>query len=248
MRAATCDDLTMTGKAAVRLLIVTLGVLQGAVTLAAADRDSLVAAWAEAMAGMPGTETFEARDDGRYYLADESLPYEGEVRIVSSLVRPADVMTESSDFTHTGMVEFELIDLPQERRENQSYYYWLSDRQSLYYSADADAWLSPADYRVALQESYGPPPSFGPLSFMLNYGIWAFLLLLLAWVFLTLNKHQRKAKNMMDETVAINEMARENIERSAEIQQESIEITRKVLEIQQTNQRLLEQIRDNTGR
>lgn len=243
----SCEYAGMTRNASTRLLIAAFSILLFQPSLAAPDRASLLSAWAEAMTTLPSTLAFEERDDGGYHLADDSLPYEGEVRVVSSIVRPVP-MAESTGFTHTGLVEFELVDLPAELRESQSYYYWLADRQMLYYSDADDGWLASAQYQAALQTSYEEPYAFGPLSFMLNYGIWVVLLALLLWVFLTLSRQQRKARTLMDETASINEMARENIERSAEIQQESIEITRKVLEIQEANRRVLEQIRDNTAR
>ena len=49
---------------------------------------------------------------------------------------------------------------------------------------------------------------------------------------------------LMDDSSSINQLARENLDRSAEIQKESIEITRQMLDAQKANTRVLEQIRD----
>lgn len=220
-----------------------------AVASAQPDRDSLIDAWAELMRTAPGTVSFERRGDDTFFLQDDSLPYEGEVRIVGVLVRSAEAQYTVSAFTHMGSVEFDLVALPVERRASQTYLYWMLDRQLLYYSEDEQAWLGQADYTRALQGQYGgPTENFGLLSFMLNYGIWIALLALLVWTFLFLGRHQTKAKALIDDSASINEMARKNLERSAELQQESIEMTRQILEIQKANQALLTQIRDNTQR
>ena len=48
----------------------------------------------------------------------------------------------------------------------------------------------------------------------------------------------------MDESSSINVMARENLERAAELQNESMQIAREILEIERGNRQVLEQIRD----
>ncbi len=228
-----------------RLLL--MGVLLAASLSASAaepNRQSLIDAWADYMPTAPGTVVFEARGDDLFYLEDENLPYAGELRLVGALVRPAEAVSEDAEFTHLGMLEMTLIDLPAERLQSQNYYYWLADRQTLHYSETEQAWLGPDAYREALQDFYAGDVSFGPLSFMLNYGIWVFLIALLVWVFLAFNKQHKKARALMDDSSSINQLARENLDRSAEIQKESIEITRQMLDVQKANTRVLEQIRD----
>jgi len=226
-----------------------LAVLAVSVSAGAAepDRQSLIDAWVEFMPSAPGTTAFEVRGDGVYYLEDENLPYAGEVRLVSALVRPAEATAEGVPFTHMGVVEFKLADLPVERLQTQNYYYWLADRQTLHFSEADEAWVGPAAYRTAIQSFYSRDESFGPLSFMLNYGIWIFLVALLIWVFSLLNRHNRKARSLMDDSASINEKARENLERSEKMQKEAIEISRALLDIQKANSKLLEQIRDRLG-
>lgn len=211
------------------------------------DRQSLIDAWVDYMPTTSGTVTFEARGDDLYYIQDENLPYDGELRLIGALVRPAEAMTEDTAFTHIGMLELELVDLPVERLQSQNYYYWLSDRQSLHFSDTAEAWVGPEAYRVAIQDYYADDVSFGPLSFMLNYGIWVFLIALLIWVFITLNKHNNKARALMDDSTSINDKARENIERAEKIQEEAIEITRQILGVQKDNNKVLAEIRDKLG-
>lgn len=229
--------------------VLVLAALAVSVSAGAAEpsRQSLIDAWVEFMPSAPGTIAFEVRGDGVYYLEDENLPYAGEVRVVSALVREAEAAADGMPFTHMGMVEFQLVELPAERLQTQNYYYWLADRQTLHFSDVDETWVGPAAYRDAIQDFYGRDDSFGPLSFMLNYGIWIFLVALLVWVFSLLNRHSRKARSLMDDSASINEKARENLERSEQMQKEAIEISRALLDVQKANKKLLEQIRDRLG-
>ena len=211
---------------------------------AAADRDSLLEAWEAYMVALPGTTAFQRVEDGVYQLEDSELPYAGELRLIGILVRPADGGGLRSEFSHFGMVDFELPDLAAERLASQSYYYWLADRQTLHYSAAADRWVDTAAYNAALTESYGLDADFGMLSFMLNYGIWALLIGLIVVVFVAVGRQARKARDLMDETAAINKKARENLDRAAGMQDEVVAVARETRDLQAENNELLKQLVD----
>ena len=111
------------------------------------DRESLLEAWQAYVAGLPGTSVLEKTGDQTYRLVDTDLPYDGELRIVSALIRPLDTGFYDSGFSHLGLVEFELPDLPVERLSSQGFYYWQSDRQNLHYSTAENAWLDPTAFQ-----------------------------------------------------------------------------------------------------
>ena len=202
------------------------------------DRASLISAWENALRALPSTTTLEATGDSTYRFEDSEIDYAGELVVTGALIRPSDNYGFDTDFTHFGMVEFELTDLPPERLTSQLYYYWLSDRQTLHFSSKSDTWLSTKAY----QQSFTPGEDFGmslgPLAFMMNYGIW----ILLVFVFLSLSKQQKKAKSLMDDSADINRMARENLERAEAMQQEIVSIAREAQELQKQNNALLERI------
>ncbi len=212
------------------------------------NRQALIDAWSEYMPTTPGTLEFEPRGDETYFIKDENLPYEGELRIIGAVVRPIEIGAGGASFTHLGLIEFELVGLAEDLRESQSYYYWLADRQSLYFSEADRAWLGSAAYSAAFQDYYVNETSFELLSFMLNYGIWILLIVLVVWVFAALRKHSREARALMDDSASINDQARENLDRSEKMQKEIIEISRRTLELQESNNRLLEDIRDSLKR
>lgn len=225
-------------------LILVLLLLSGTALADDPSRDSLIDAWEAWVSGLPSTVAFETLGERRYRIEDSDLDYAGELELTSALVRPAEVYGETTEFTHFGIVEFRLVDLPPERMGSQAFYYWLADRQTLHYSQEQGAWVDPSSYRASFMDGGDYDVSLGPLQFMLNYGIWIALVVFLGLVFIALGSQSRKAKSLMDESADINQMARKNIERASELQTEMLEVTRESQSLQRENNALLERIAD----
>lgn len=206
------------------------------------NRDSLLEAWETHVGSLPGTTSLQAIDDGVYEFHDTDLPYEGALKIIGALVRPSETAGFETEFTHIGMVDFELKDLPAERLSSQVYYYWLADRQTLHYSETEQRWVNAATYQASVTELYSGGASFGTMSFMLNYGIWVLLIALLIFVFVAVGKQARKARSLMDETASINQKARENIERAEGLQDEVLAIARETRDLHADNNELLKKM------
>lgn len=235
-------------RASAQVFLLLLGLFAAAALPAQPDRDSLIEAWEAYMASLPATAGFEKTGDGTYRLEDTELPYAGELRIIAAIVRPPDDGGIVAEFTHFGMVEFELLDLPSERLVSQSFYYWLGDRQTLHYSNTAQAWLDPRAYQQSIAENYGGGLSLGGLSFMLNYGIWVLLIALLIFVFVAVSRQSRKARSLMDETAAINRQARQNLDRSEKMQDQVLAVAREARDLQAENNQLLRQMLETLRR
>ena len=162
--------------------------------------------------------------------------------LLGVLVRPSESAGFETGFTHFGMIEFELPSLPTERLTSQVYYYWLADRQTLHYSKSAQKWVDASTYQASITDLYSSAPSFGALSFMLNYGIWVLLIGLIVFVFLSLNRQTRKARSLMDDTADINEQARRNLDRAETMQDEVLSIARETRDLQKQSTELLEKM------
>lgn len=228
---------------ALRLAVILLAAnLAAGEALAAADRDGLLEAWENHMRSLPGTAEFVAEGEGSYRLRDTELPYDGSLRVVSSLVRSADNAGFETGFSHMGIVEFVLDDMPPERLASQAYYYWIADRQHLHYYEPDARWVDTQAYQQVLTGLYGGEGAFAPLSFMLNYGIWILLIALLVFAFGALKRQSTKARSLMDETRDINAQARRNLDRSEKMQDEVLAIAREARDLQQQNNELLRQL------
>lgn len=228
----------------IALSLLIIGSIASNAAVAQPDRNSFLEAWQLHIASLPGTATLEPISADTFRYVDTDLPYDGELKIVGVLIRNVDTAGYESEFTHVGMVEFELADLPLERLSSQLYYYWLTDRQSLHYSDVAKRWVDPASYQKILTEGLTGAGSFGPMSFMMNYGIWVFLIALIIFVFTAVAKQMRKTRSLMDESAAINQQARENIERASGMQDEVLAIARESRDLQSHNNALLKEMLD----
>lgn len=223
-------------------ILLLLGALVTHDALAEPDRDSLVEAWEAHIAARPSTVVFESLGDDVYRLEDSDLPYEGELKVVGALVRSADTAGYDTGFNYLGMVDFQLSDMPAERLSSQVFYYWLSDRQTLHYSEAEQRWVDTAAFQASISDIYSGGSSFGALSFMLNYGIWVIIIVLLAFAFIAIGRQAKKARSLMDETAEINQKARENIDRAEGLQDEVLAIARENRDLQSENNALLEQM------
>lgn len=209
---------------------------------AEASRESLIEAWETHIASLPATARFEAAGDGVYQFEDTDLPYAGELFIVGALVRPAESAGYETGFTHIGMIDFRLAELPDDRMSSQVYYYWLTDRQTLHYSEARQRWVDTATFQESIKNMYNSGTSYGALSFMLNYGIWVFLIALIAFVFIAVGRQAKKARALMDDSALINQKARENIDRAGGLQDEILAIARENRDLQSENNELLKQV------
>ena len=209
-----------------------------------ASRESLVEAWEAHIASLPGTTRFEAVGDGVYQLEDSDLPYAGELTIVGALVRSTQSAGYETGYSHTGMVDFRLSDLPEERLSSQVYYYWLADRQSLHYSEAEQRWVDTATFQQSITNMYDTDAPFSALYFMLNYGVWIVLILLVLYGIFAVGRQTKKAKALMDDSASINEKARQNIDRAEGLQDELLAIARETRDLQSENNALLKQMLD----
>ncbi len=226
----------------IRFLTLLLATCLASTAAASADRDALIEAWAANMAQLPGTSSFEQTGEDTWTLSDTDLPYEGSVRLIGALIRPYETPGFDSGFSQFGMVEFDLVDLPEERRNSQSYYYWLADRQTLHYSDEEQRWLGQQEYLSAVSTYYDTDLSLGPLSFMVNYGIWILLIALIVFVFMVFKRQTVKARSLMDDSADINQKARENLDRSEAMQNEVLEIARESRDLHRETNKLLSEI------
>ena len=215
---------------------------------AEANRESLIEAWEVHISSLPGTVGFEAVGEGIYQFEDTDLPYEGELTIVGALVRLAESAGLETGYSHTGMVDFRLADLPAERLSSQVYYYWLTDRQTLHYLEAEQRWVDTATMQESIKNMYCSGTSYGGLSFMLNYGIWIFLIALIVFLFIAVARQSKKARSLMDDSAAINKKAKENLDRAEGLQDELLAIARENRDLQSENNALMRKMLEAVSR
>ncbi len=225
-------------------VIVLLLLLSSAAFADQPDQASLIAAWEEYVRSLPATGKLESLGDDRYAIEDSELDFDGELRIKGVLIRPADNYGVETEFSHFGMIELELVDLPPEQLGTYLHSYWLADRQMLHYSTERGAWVDPKAYQQSFTSPGSVTGSWSLLMFMIDYGIWILLVALIISVYVFLNRQQRKSKSLMDDSEDINKMARENIERADRLQDETAEINKMARENLERAERMQNEVID----
>lgn len=235
-------------RTAINIVVLLITMLFAQAASAEPTRESLLAAWEAHIGSLPGTTNFEKTGDDTYRYTDTDLPYDGELRVLGALVRSSESPGFETEYTHLGMVEFELTDLPEERLASQVYYFWLADRQTLHYHSGMQQWLDTTAYRDSFTDLYADTPSVGALSFMVNYGIWILLVLVLVFAFITVGRQTRKAQALMDDSASLNERGRENLDRAEKMQDEVLAIARETRDLQAENNKLLRKMLESLQR
>lgn len=210
----------------------------------APDRAALLEGWAAHMANLDATHTFEQVDEDSWYLEDNELPYTGQINVVGTTVRPMEYGGFESGFSAFGIVEMELVELPETRRQAQTVIYWLNDRQMLYFLDEEQRWVNSAAYQQALAETFDEDYYYSPYGWVYDYGFSLFLIGVVIVAFIFFSRQVNRASAIQEEARVINQKALENIERSKKVQDESIAISRELRDIQVENLELLKDIRD----
>jgi hypothetical protein len=215
-----------------------------AVAWAAPDRAGLIQAWE---AAMRKDGALEAQADGGYRYRSESIGYDGGVKIVSAIVRPSDVW--DADRGATGTVDFDLGDVPTVRGDAAptGLATWKAERQSFVYDGAKQSWQTSMDWARSRYRGEGGYRD-ATIRWLLGYGAPVGLLTLLVLVFLWLGRVQRQAKRQLAGASEVNRLARENIERSALLQEEQRARMLESLELARRNAATLDAILEELRR
>lgn len=225
-----------------RLLLLIL--LLPAFASAAPDRAGLIQAWETAMR-KDGTLDAQASGDYRYH--NESLGYDGRVRLLTAIVRAEKSGQNADDHvTARGSVDFELSDLPaaQGGAPSVGLSSWKAERQSFVYMNDRQAWLTIAEWASSYYRG-------GDRMTAETWSRWGLLLALLAVLALAVAfvlVVQRRAFRLLRDSAEVNRLGRENIARAAEMRDAQVATTRESLELARHNAATLDAILDELRR
>lgn len=222
-----------------RRLVLLLLVLP-AFACAAPDRADLIHAWETAMRG---AGALDAQPDGTYRYRSEAIGYDGNVKIVSAIVRPNEDDTgEQADVAATGSVDFDLVDLPERSGDSPStgLMMWKVERQNFVYDAATQAWQTSTDWAKARysRSAHGSAIT----GWLANHLSTVVFVAFLAFVFWWLSRVQRQTKSQMSDASDVNRMARENVERAAQLQEQQRAMMAESLELARRSTAALESI------
>lgn len=224
-----------------RRFVLLLLLLVPALACAAPDRAGLIKAWESAMSH-DGVLT--ARPDGNYSYHNEAIGYDGQIHVVSAIVR-SDGFEEigQADMTAMGTVDFDLVDMPERAKDSTAsgLMMWKAERQSFIYDDKQQTWQTTSEWA---KSHYGGDAGYrrSPLRWLMDYAIPIGLVALLVAVFWWLSRAQRQSRSTMKDASEINRVARENVERAAKLQDEQKARMDESLVLARRNTALLESI------
>lgn len=125
-----------------------------AYAVAQPTQDSLIQAWERAQREDPETVAFEKTGERTYRFKTERFPFDGELRVLKATVD--DSMDGDEYGVTTGVIEFDLVGLPDEvvKKYEHSYEAWVRTNR-LYFDKETRKWLSFDEHFVKMRAKAG---------------------------------------------------------------------------------------------
>jgi hypothetical protein len=177
--------------------------------------ESLIEAWENIQKKDPKTIIFEKISTGHYRFKTERFPFDGELEVLNITI---DERMGDYDYGYImGVVEVELLDLPEDFLEKYSYSYsaWLQ-RNILYYDKESEQWLSDKEYYGKMKQKI---PS-GSLIDVLSYAPYILFFFFIFVMLIIIFTVQRKNKKYLD-------FAQELNKRQIDLAEESHKLAKK---------------------
>lgn len=217
------------------LLLCIISPMLASCCFAAPTEGSLLGAWESMQRDDPQTVLFKKTGESLYQFKTDRFPFDGQLRVLNVTVdERAGVY---GDGCMLGVIEVELIDLPEDFLEKYSYSYsvWQTNN-ILYYNAESEEWLTSAEF---MTRTRAREPAFG--SFFSSYFTTCLLIIvfiiILVVFFVAVNRLQKRNRNYLDESRASIKRSLEIAEKSLSMTEESNSILRDILdELKKKNQ------------
>lgn len=186
------------------------------ILFALATEESLIEAWENFQKKDPKTITFEKISENLYHFKTERFPFDGKLKILNVTIDEQASSFEGGFIL--GVVEVELLDLPEDFFEKYSYSYstWMQDN-ILYYDTEKEKWLTDEEYYGEMEEKI--PTGF--FFDILNYLPFLFLVLIIIILLIVFNVQQRNRRHL--------NYAHELSEKQLELLEENNKLLSKVL-------------------
>lgn len=203
--------------------IISIFLLFPGILFSAPTEKSLISAWENLQKNDSQTIVFEKLSYNLYRFKTERFPFDGELKMLNITV-DEQMSGFEGGFT-MGIVETELIDLPEDFLEKYSYSYsaW-SQSNILYYDRENEKWLSAKEYYTKAQENV---PS-GVFIDIFNYLPLLFLFLFIIILIIVYNI-QRKNRKYLDFVRELSQKETELAEKTFKLSKNSNKLLNDIL-------------------
>jgi hypothetical protein len=194
-----------------------------AILFSAPTEQSLIAAWENQQRNDPNTLVFENISPDIYHFKTERFPFDGELQILNVTVDEQIFGFDGSVIM--GIIEPELLDLPEDfsRKYSYSYSSWLQNN-ILYYDKEEEKWLSAKEYyskakKTLPNSSFLDTMDYIPLLFLF------FIILLLIFVY----KIQRRNRLYLDHARELSQKETDLAEKTYQLSRNSNKLLKEIL-------------------
>lgn len=186
--------------------------------------EALLSAWENAQQADPKAEKFEKIETDLYHFKTRRFPYDGNLRVLNLSLEYQPGFGDD-DF-YLGVVEVELVDLPDDFYEKfaHSYAMW-QQTNMLYFNPETDSWLTVKEWQDIVAEKYPP----GWTSIWSGNLFWIiFIVILIVFLWLATGKARKQMDTaMVDQKKALSE------------QEKAIKMTEEALQLHRETNRML---------
>jgi hypothetical protein len=191
-------------------------------------RDSLLAAWEEVQRSDPATLLFERLEPGLYRFETEFFPFDGEVRVLNTVVD--DRLADTMDGFVTGMVEARLEGVDDDFETDYAYSIalWRASN-TLYFDNQAGRWLTSDEFQERMTERYGGLGRWSWLPNGLFIGFLILVVIVLWWLSSRAGRQMKRATALQDRAMAEQQRAIELTEEALDISRDSNRVLREIL-------------------
>jgi uncharacterized membrane protein len=177
---------------------------------------SLLHAWEAMQRNDSEVLIFDKVEASLYRFKTERFPFDGQLRVLNVTID--DRMGEYEYASILGVIEVELVDLPEDFLEKYSYSFsvWQSNN-TLYYDKESQQWLTSSEFVSRTQTKAPELQSFFGTYLTTCLLIIVFIIILIVF-FIAVSRLQKRNKKYLDES-------RTSIKRSLEIAEKSLSMS-----------------------
>jgi hypothetical protein len=199
-------------------------------SIAQPTKESLLPAWENIQKSDPKTLVFDKIAEDRYKFKTEHFPFEGELKVLN--INIDDRWSDQEFGTIMGVIEIELVDLPEDFLQKHSYSYSIwSQNNMLYYDKKSEQWLSSKEYYALSQKKYNLNPFTSIFRYLpVDITTIIFIVIIIIIIFY-LSKIQKKNEKYINNAQDMTKKSLELIHKSLALSEETNKLLKEIADL-----------------
>jgi len=198
--------------------------------MAQPTKESLILAWENVQKSDPQILVFNKIAKNRYKFKTEHFPFNGELKVLN--INIDDRWSDYEYGTIMGVIEIELLDLPEDFLKKHSYSYSIwSQNNMLYFDKKSETWMSTKEYYAQNQKTYNLNP-FTSIFKYLPFDITSIIfIVIIVIIIFYLSRIQKKNEKYINNAQDMTKKSLELVHKSLALGEETNKILREIAEL-----------------